>query len=98
MNWISVADFEFQDILYHHGEGIAKLTINRPEVRNAFRPETVEELMLALTHAHSSTEIGTIILTGAGEKAFCSGGDQRVRAGSRDRDLPADPFALAHGR
>jgi naphthoate synthase len=79
MNWISVAEFEFQDILYHHGEGIAKLTINRPEVRNAFRPETVEELMRALMHAHSCTDIGTIILTGAGEKAFCSGGDQRMR-------------------
>lgn len=79
MNWTPVSDHAFQDILYHHAEGIAKLTINRPEVRNAFRPETVEELIQAFAHAHADPEIGVIILSGAGEQAFCSGGDQRMR-------------------
>ncbi|MFA7096076.1 MAG: 1,4-dihydroxy-2-naphthoyl-CoA synthase [Gammaproteobacteria bacterium] len=78
--WKPVESFAFQDILYHHdGAGIAKITINRPEVRNAFRPETVRELMHAFQHAHLDPSIGAIILTGAGDKAFCSGGDQRVR-------------------
>jgi len=78
--WKPVESFAFQDILYHHdGAGIAKITINRPEVRNAFRPETVRELMQAFQHAHLDPSIGAIILTGAGDKAFCSGGDQRVR-------------------
>jgi len=79
MHWQSVAEFDFQDILYQHDEGIAKITINRPEVRNAFRPETVEELIAAFRHAHLDPGVGVIILTGAGDKAFCSGGDQKVR-------------------
>ncbi len=79
MQWLTVAGLEFQDILYHHGEGMARITINRPEVRNAFRPETVRELMQAFQHAHLDPSIGAIILTGAGDKAFCSGGDQKVR-------------------
>ncbi len=79
INWTAVPDFEFQDILYHHAEGIAKITINRPEVRNAFRPETVRELTRAFAHAHLAPQVGCIILTGAGDKAFCSGGDQRIR-------------------
>ncbi|MDD5395144.1 MAG: 1,4-dihydroxy-2-naphthoyl-CoA synthase [Thiothrix sp.] len=80
MEWIPVAGKVFEDILYHHsGDGIAKITINRPEVRNAFRPETVLELMQAFHHAHVSSDIGVIILTGQGDKAFCSGGDQKVR-------------------
>ncbi len=86
--WTAVADFDFQDILYHHAEGMARITINRPEVRNAFRPETVQELTQAFAHAHVSPEIGCVILTGAGDKAFCSGGDQRIRGnegGYRDR-------------
>ncbi len=71
---------EFADILYHKsGEGIAKITINRPEVRNAFRPQTVREMQQALEDAREDTDIGVIILTGAGDKAFCSGGDQRIR-------------------
>ena len=70
---------EFQDILYEHFEGIAKITINRPEVRNAFRPETIFELTQAFAHAHEDSSIGVIILTGAGNEAFCSGGDQRIR-------------------
>ncbi len=79
LQWKSVEGFEFNDILYEHAEGIGKLTINRPEVRNAFRPETVRELSRAFNHAHQDSQIGCIILTGAGDKAFCSGGDQRVR-------------------
>jgi len=79
MQWSTVPEQDFQDILYQHAEGIAKITINRPEVHNAFRPETVNELIGAFTHAHLDAGIGAIILTGAGDAAFCSGGDQRVR-------------------
>ena len=70
---------EYEDILYHTGEGIAKITINRPHVRNAFRPHTVCEMSEALHIARNDAEIGVIILTGQGEKAFCSGGDQKIR-------------------
>ncbi|MDP2827631.1 MAG: 1,4-dihydroxy-2-naphthoyl-CoA synthase [Sulfuricellaceae bacterium] len=77
MNWQPAAPF--QDILYDRAEGIARITINRPEVRNAFRPQTVDELMQAFQMAHLDPDIGVIILTGAGEQAFCSGGDQKVR-------------------
>ena len=70
----------FTDILFEKtGDGIAKITINRPEVRNAFRPLTVQELMAAFDLAHEDPSIGVIILTGAGDMAFCSGGDQKVR-------------------
>jgi naphthoate synthase len=69
----------FRDILYVKAEGIAKITINRPEVRNAFRPETVDELQKAFTDARDDADIGVVILTGEGRDAFCSGGDQRVR-------------------
>ena len=77
--WNSAADFE--DIRYEKTEdgAIAKITINRPEVRNAFRPVTVNELLQAFELAHQDEEVGVIILTGEGEKAFCSGGDQKVR-------------------
>jgi len=76
----------YTDILYHKFEGIAKITINRPEVRNAFRPQTVKEMSLALADAREDGKIGVVILTGQGEKAFCSGGDQRIRgeAGYKD--------------
>lgn len=67
------------DILYEKYEGIAKITINRPEVRNAFRPETVKEMMDAFAKARDDQEVGVVLLTGAGDKAFCSGGDQKVR-------------------
>ncbi len=70
---------EYQDIRYHKAEGIAKITINRPQVRNAFRPLTVQEMMHALADARFDAAIGVIILTGEGELAFCSGGDQKVR-------------------
>ena len=72
---------EFEDIRYETTEQgqIAKITINRPEVRNAFRPKTVAELLQAFELAHQDPSVGVIILTGAGELAFCSGGDQKVR-------------------
>jgi len=70
---------EYQDILYETSDGIAKITINRPEVRNAFRPATVVEMSKAFEVARNDPEIGVVILTGAGTEAFCSGGDQRVR-------------------
>ncbi|MFB0955283.1 MAG: 1,4-dihydroxy-2-naphthoyl-CoA synthase [Aeromonadaceae bacterium] len=71
---------DFQDIRYHKSEeGIAKITIHRPQVRNAFRPLTVQEMMQALNDARFDAGIGVIILTGAGDLAFCSGGDQKVR-------------------
>ena len=67
-------------------EGIAKITINRPEVRNAFRPLTVREMRAALNDAREDTKIGVIILTGEGAKAFCSGGDLRIRGSAGYED------------
>ena len=69
----------YRDITYRKAEGIAKITINRPEVRNAFRPLTVTEMRDALQDARDDHEIGVIILTGEGPEAFCSGGDQKIR-------------------
>jgi naphthoate synthase len=77
MNWKACGSY--RDILYHKAEGIAKITINRPEVRNAFRPLTVKEMMHALEDAREDAAVGVVILTGAGDKAFCSGGDQKIR-------------------
>ena len=78
---------EFEDIIFEKSEeGIAKITINRPEVRNAFRPLTVREMQQALENAREDSGIGVIILTGAGEKAFCSGGDQRIRGDAGYQD------------
>jgi naphthoate synthase len=70
---------EFTDILYEKADGIAKITINRPEVRNAFRPQTLAELRGAFALARDDLEVAAIIFTGAGDEAFCSGGDQRIR-------------------
>ena len=70
---------EFEDILYERADGVAKITINRPEVRNAFRPQTLAELRDAFGRARDDLEVATIIFTGAGDEAFCSGGDQRIR-------------------
>jgi naphthoate synthase len=75
-------DGEFNDIRYEVAEGIAKVTIDRPQVRNAFRPETVVELSRAFELAREDTDVGVIVLTGEGPLAFCSGGDQRVRGDS----------------
>ena len=75
--WVRSGDY--QDIVYETSEGVAKITINRPKVRNAFRPQTVFEMSQAFDVARDDPEIGVVILTGAGTEAFCSGGDQRVR-------------------
>jgi naphthoate synthase len=72
-------DGDYTDIIYETAEGIAKITINRPEVRNAFRPLTITELQDAFRRAHQDDSVGVIIFTGAGTKAFCSGGDQKIR-------------------
>jgi naphthoate synthase len=76
-NWQREGDYE--DIRYELAESIAKITIDRPEVRNAFRPETLVEISDALERAREDTSVGVIILTGEGPLAFCSGGDQNVR-------------------
>jgi naphthoate synthase len=70
---------QFVDILYHKSDGMAKITINRPDVHNAFRPQTVAEMSQAFADAREDQQIGVIILTGQGKEAFCSGGDQRIR-------------------
>src|SRR5436305_6705526 len=92
---------QYTDIRYERstGEdaGIAKITINRPQVRNAFRPETVIELSNAFTQAREDLEIGVVILTGEGPDAFCSGGDQRVRGSRGGYVEGADPGAAAAG-
>jgi naphthoate synthase len=78
VTWTSAA--EYDDIRYElSGDGIAKITIARPEVRNAFRPQTIVEISRALEQAREDTSVGVIVLTGEGPLAFCSGGDQRVR-------------------
>jgi len=84
MNWDRSGDYE--DILYDTSGGIARITINRPEVRNAFRPKTLFELSDAFNVARDDPAIGVIIFTGAGDEAFCSGGDQRVRGDDGYRD------------
>src|SRR4051812_14543689 len=76
-NWQATGDYE--DIRYETAEGIAKITIARPEVRNAFRPRTLIEISDALERAREDLDVGVIVLTGEGPLAFCSGGDQRVR-------------------
>jgi naphthoate synthase len=91
---------EYEDIRYEKAAepsrtGIAKITIDRPEVRNAFRPKTIVEISRALEDAREDTEIGVIVLTGAGELAFCSGGDQRVRGDSgylAEEELESPPM------
>jgi naphthoate synthase len=85
--WEAVAGFEFTDITYHRAvdQGTVRIAFHRPEVRNAFRPHTVDELYRALDHARMSTDVGCVLLTGNGPSprdgvwAFCSGGDQRIR-------------------
>jgi len=79
--WKSAQPDDFEDVLYDKSEDgqIAKITINRPEVRNAFRPQTTHEILRSLEMAHEDPQVGVIILTGAGDLAFCSGGDQSVR-------------------
>lgn len=75
--WVQSGDY--RDIIYEVADGIARITINRPEVRNAFRPQTLFELARAFETARDDITVGVIVLTGAGSDAFCSGGDQRIR-------------------
>jgi len=108
--WEAVTGFEFRDITYHRAAGlpVVRVAFNRPEVRNAFRPHTVDELYAALDHARSSADVGAVLLTGNGPSpkdggwAFCSGGDQRIRGRSgyayAERDEPDDIGAAAMGR
>jgi len=84
MDWKPDGDYE--DIRYETAEGIAKITINRPEVRNAFRPQTLFELSRAFDVARDDPQVGVIIFTGEGPEAFCSGGDQRVRGDDGYKD------------
>jgi naphthoate synthase len=101
--WIAAGEYE--DIRYEKStgidEGIAKITIDRPEVRNAFRPQTIIEISRALEDAREDTQIGVIVLTGEGPDAFCSGGDQRVRGDSgylNDEQLKSPPAQASVGR
>ncbi|MGV9539666.1 1,4-dihydroxy-2-naphthoyl-CoA synthase [Streptosporangium sandarakinum] len=88
VDWKRSGDYE--DIVYETGEGIAKITINRPERHNAFRPTTLFELRRAFDVTQEDGEVGVIILTGAGDRAFCSGGDQKIRGddGYVDKSTP----------
>jgi len=101
--WIAAGEYE--DIRYEKSagsdEGIAKITIDRPEVRNAFRPRTIVEISRALEDAREDTGVGVIVLTGEGPDAFCSGGDQRVRGDSGyldDEQLKSPPTQASVGR
>src|SRR5437660_1821643 len=88
--WHPVEGFDFADITYHRAVdvGVVRIAFDRPEVRNAFRPHTVDELYTALDHARMSPDVGVVLLTGNGPSpkdggwAFCSGGDQRIRGRS----------------
>ncbi len=91
-DWVAAG--EYSDIRYETAEGIAKITIDRPEVRNAFRPETLIELSSAFDRAREDLDVGVIVLTGEGPDAFCSGGDQRVRG---DAGYLADDEAARRG-
>jgi len=84
MAWISIKTYS--DILFEKQGGVAKITINRPQVRNAFRPETVEQMIEALQLARHDASVGVVILTGQGKEAFCSGGDQKIRGHSGYKD------------
>ena len=88
--WEPVDAFDFRDVTYHRGSDVpaVRIAFDRPEVRNAFRPETVDELYTALDHARRQTDVGCVLLTGNGPSprdggwAFCSGGDQSIRGDS----------------
>ena len=99
--WAEVPGFDFTDITYHraHAHGTVRIAFDRPDVRNAFRPRTVDELYRALDHARMSTDVGCVILTGNGPSAkdggwaFCSGGDQRIRGRDGYRYAEGDDAA-----
>jgi naphthoate synthase len=102
--WEEAAGFAFTDITYHRARGLGcvRIAFNRPEVLNAFRPHTVDELYQALDHARRSPDVGAVLLTGngpgpsgtgsEGKRAFCSGGDQRIRG----RSVPAVKYIIGH--
>jgi naphthoate synthase len=92
IDWVASGDY--RDIAYETAEGIAKITICRPEVRNAFRPQTLFELADAFNRARDDITVGVIILTGQGDLAFCSGGDQRIRG---DDGYIGDDTVAEHG-
>jgi len=102
--WDSVEGFNFEDITYHRAknQGTVRIAFNRPEVRNAFRPQTVDELYNALEHARQTYDVGSVILTGNGPSpkdggwAFCSGGDQRVRGKSGYQYSSNNPAGRLH--
>ena len=112
--WRAVDGFDFTDVTYHRAvdSGTVRVAFNRPEVRNAFRPHTVDELYRALDHARMTTDVGCVLLTGNGPSprdggwAFCSGGDQRIRgrdgyqyaSGRRRRRRPGSHRPAAHPR
>jgi len=99
--WRAVDGFDFRDITYHRArtQGTVRIAFNRPEVRNAFRPQTVDELYRALDHARMSSDVGCVLLTGNGPSprdggwAFCSGGDQRIRGRDGYRYADGDTAA-----
>jgi len=104
--WQSVPGFDFSDITYHRAkdQGTVRIAFHRPEVRNAFRPKTVDELFTALEHARQSSDVGTVLLTGNGPSpkdggwAFCSGGDQRIRGKAGYQYEGAAPGAVDTAR
>jgi naphthoate synthase len=107
--WRAVEGFSFEDITYHRAvdQGTVRIAFHRPEVRNAFRPRTVDELYTALDHARMTSDVGCVLLTGNGPSprdggwAFCSGGDQRIRGKDGyqyEGDAPAQPDPARLGR
>jgi naphthoate synthase len=107
--WRAVEGFSFEDITYHRAvdQGTVRIAFHRPEVRNAFRPRTVDELYTALDHARMTADVGCVLLTGNGPSprdggwAFCSGGDQRIRGKDGyqyEGDAPAQPDPARLGR
>jgi naphthoate synthase len=96
MDW-TAGPGKYEDIRYElSGDGIAKITIDRPEVRNAFRPQTIVEISQAMEVAREDGDVGVIVLTGEGEKAFCSGGDQRVRGDRGYEEQPGSGAGRFH--
>ncbi|MDP3937240.1 MAG: enoyl-CoA hydratase-related protein [Deltaproteobacteria bacterium] len=91
-----VAKTAFEDLLYEKKGGVARITINRPERRNAFRARTVDELIAAFQNAWDDRTVGVVVLTGAGDRAFCSGGDQKEREGSDYGGMRGGAVELLH--
>jgi naphthoate synthase len=109
VRWREVDGFSFEDITYHRAveQGTVRIAFNRPEVRNAFRPKTVDELYTALDHARTTSDVGCVLLTGNGPSpkdggwAFCAGGDQRIRGKDGyqyEGSAPSEPDPARLGR